>query len=62
MTLDDNLGLNLYVVPTTYYVVVILENQKLAKRESWKFLVKFLVNFQTRDYRVSTSLKYQVYS
>jgi len=32
MILEDDLGLNLYVVPTTGHVVVILENQGLARR------------------------------
>ena len=33
MTSDDNFGLNLCVVPTTCYVVIILENQRLVKKE-----------------------------
>jgi len=33
LTLDDNLGLNLYVVPTTCHVVVISENWGLVRRE-----------------------------
>jgi len=50
--LEDNFGLNLYVV------VIISKDQSLAKREflanlSQKNIGKFLVNFQTRDYRIS---------
>ena len=32
VTLDDNLGLNLYVMPTTYHVVIISVNQRSARR------------------------------
>ena len=62
MTLDNDLGLNLYIISTTYYIVVISENQRLVKKESQEFLVNFLVNFQTRNYRVSTGIIYQVCS
>ena len=33
MILDNNLGLNLYVVPTIYYVVVILKNCKVVRKK-----------------------------
>jgi len=32
VTLDDDLGLNLYVMPTTYHVAIISKNQRLARR------------------------------
>ena len=32
MILEDDLGLNLYIVPTTSHVVVILENQGLTRK------------------------------
>ena len=38
MILDNKLDLNLYVVPTIYYMVIISENQELAKK---KFLNDF---------------------
>ena len=46
--LEDNLDLNLSIVPTTCCVVIILENQSLARREfladlSWKSIRGFLV-------------------
>ena len=47
MTLDNNLHLNWYVMSTICYVVVILDCQEKVIRE-------FLVDFQTRDCRVST--------
>ena len=59
VTSDDNLGLNLYIVPTTCHTVIISENQGLVRWEflydfSWKSIREFLVDFQTWDYRVST--------
>ena len=44
---------------TTYYVAIILEDQRLVRKEflanlSWKSIGELLVNFQTRDYRVFT--------
>jgi len=50
MILGDDLGLNLYVVSTVCYVVIISDNQREVRRG---FLVGFLVDFQTEDYRVS---------
>ena len=55
--LEDNLVLNLYIMFTTCYIIVILEDQKLARRRflvnlSQKSIREFLVNFQTRNYRV----------
>jgi len=47
MTLDDNYSLNLYIVLTTCCIAIILENEELVRRE-------FLVDFQTKDYRIST--------
>ena len=32
MTLNNNLGLNLYVVSTAYHIVIISDNQKLTRR------------------------------
>jgi len=32
LTLDDDFGLNLYVIPTTYYIIVILGDWDLVKR------------------------------
>jgi len=47
MISEDNHSLNLCVMPTTCYMVLILEDQSLVRKE-------FLVNFQTRNYRVFT--------
>ena len=33
ITSDNNLDLNLCIIFTTYYIVIISENQKLARRE-----------------------------
>ena len=33
MNLEDNLGLNLYTVLTTCYIVIILDNQNRVRRE-----------------------------
>ena len=59
LTSDDNLDLNLCIISTTYCIIIISENQKLVRKGSLtnfnlKSIRKFLVNFQTRDYRVST--------
>jgi len=59
MILEDNLSLNLYVMSIICCVVIILEDQGLARRGflvdlSWKSLREFLVNFQTKDYKVFT--------
>jgi len=71
VTSDNDLGLNLCIVPTTCYTVIISESQEFSKK---RFLVKVLVglgwdlsqgskkmswvlvNFQTENYIVSTSL------
>ena len=37
LTLDDNLGLNLCVVPTACHIIVISEDQGLVRREYKKF-------------------------
>ena len=37
MTLDDNLSLNLYIVPITCYVIIILDGQEEVRSE---FLVR----------------------
>ena len=34
MTLNNNLGLKLCVVLITYYIIIISENQELARRSS----------------------------
>ena len=34
ITLDNDLGLNLYIIPTTYYMVVISENQELVRKRT----------------------------
>ena len=44
---EDNHSLNLHVMSTTCHMVIILEDEGLIRKE-------FLVNFQTRDYRVFT--------
>ena len=51
MILGDDLSLNLYVMPIICYMVIISDNQKEVRKG---FLVGFLVDFQTKDYRVST--------
>ena len=63
ITSDNNLDLNLCIIFTTYYIVIISENQKLARREfldnfNQKSIREFLVNFQTEDYKVSTGFLY----
>ena len=65
-TCQNNLGLNLYVVPSTSYVVTILENgliRSYKKRSKYiaidtRDLVSTLVNYQASYYKVITSLKY----
>ena len=65
-TCQNNLGLNLYVVPSTSYVVTILENgliRSYKKRSKCiaidtRDLVSTLVNYQASYYKVITSLKY----
>ena len=65
-TCQNNLGLNLYVVPSTSYVVTILENgliRRYKKRSKYiaidtRDLVSTLVNYQASYYKVITSLKY----
>ena len=44
MVLDDDLGLNLYIVPTVYYVVIISDDKILEKseRRSQLILVRVL--------------------
>jgi len=37
ITLDNNLGLNLYVVPNTYHMVITLDSQREVRS---KFLVR----------------------
>ena len=32
MILDDNISLNLYIVPTTYYMVIILDDKRVARK------------------------------
>ena len=61
MISDDNLGLNLCVVPTIYYVVGTLDDEiledyfnSLSQRSKIMILSWVLVNFQTEYYRVST--------
>ena len=51
MISDDNLGLNLCVVSTTCYEVIISERSESSEKRI--SLVRILVDFQTRDYRVS---------
>jgi len=41
VTLDDDLGLNLYIVPTTCYTVIISESQGFSEKG---FLVEVLVS------------------
>ena len=55
MITEDNLSLSLYIVFTTYYIVVISNNQSLVR--IGEFLVRVQVKFsqfQTRDCKVST--------
>ena len=33
MVLDDDLGLNLYIIPTVYYVVIISDDKILERSE-----------------------------
>jgi len=59
----NNLGLNLYVVPSMSCVVTISEDG-LVRREvkciaiNTRDLVSTLVNYQAGDYKVIASLKY----
>ena len=64
MILDNNLGLNLYVVPTIYYVVVILKNCKVVRKKFldeeavenfWSDFQLILVEEIRDNYKVSTS-------
>ena len=32
MILDDNIGLNLYIVLTTYYMVIILDDKRVTRK------------------------------
>ena len=55
MITEDNLSLNLYIVSTTYYMVVISDNQSLVR--IGEFLVRVQVKFsqfQTKDCKVFT--------
>ena len=61
--LDNNLSLNLYIIFTICYIVVILDEKgEVEKRflvraqleEYQGILSQILVNFQTEDYKVST--------
>ena len=55
MITEDNLSLNLYIVSTTYYMVVTSDNQSLVR--IGEFLVRVQVKFsqfQTKDCKVFT--------
>ena len=54
--LDNNLGLNLYIVPTAYCIIIISNNQEEVRRrflvESWS-----IFRLETTEYQLSLILR-----